>query len=123
MAHPELENIFGRRTLLAAADVPVQIDETREHVVTLELHHFVARTRDRPALFFDRNTGKADALDLRDAVVLDHDVHRADSGGARAVDQSDGSQDETVERTVSSGAGRCYRNGVVRLVDLSPSVP
>ena len=86
VAHPELENIFCRCALLVAADVPVQVHETREHVVALELHHFVAGTCDRAVLFIDRDTGNADALDLGDAVAFDHDVHRADCGGAGAVD-------------------------------------
>src|SRR6185503_17694517 len=51
----------------------------------------------RTCLRVDRHAGIPDARDLRDHVVLDHDVHRAARRRARAVDQGRAANDEAAE--------------------------
>ena len=60
MPHPELVDVLGRRPLLLAADVPVHVDEARQHVHAVEVHLPVPRLRLRPPLGIGRDSRAAD---------------------------------------------------------------
>src|SRR5690606_9809811 len=111
MAEPEFVDVLGRRALLRAARMPVQIHETgqRVHAVRIDLTGRFLRTT--PVL--DRQPRCADAADLGDPVVLDHDVGRTPRRRARAIDDGDATYDEPLVRSVALGTIRCLWNGAL----------
>ena len=93
--HPQLVDVFGIARLAAAA-VHVRVDEAR-HQVHAGAVDLLGALR-RPAAFVDRHAGEADADDVGDAVVLDHDVHRPARRRAGAVDDGDAANHQAIER-------------------------
>ncbi len=112
VAHPQLEDVLRGRALLEAADVAVHVDEARQHVVAREVDLLAVRLELRALGGVDGHSGKADVADVRDAVALDHDVHRAEGRRPRAVDEGDPAQDELLPRSLALGARRRLQDGL-----------
>jgi hypothetical protein len=110
VTEPQLVHVLGRRALLLAADVAVQVDQARQHVVAGEIELAAAGLQRRAILGLDRRAGAADQLDLGDAIALDHQVDRPEGGAAGAVDQDHAAQDQLRLRSIAFGARRRGRN-------------
>ena len=106
MPHPQLENVFGRGSLLDPADVSVHVDKAWQDIHALDIQLLVVGLSLRSALGVDRYAGNAHAPNVDDPVALDNDVHWPDGWCTCAVDQGSTSQDQALERALALGAGR-----------------
>src|SRR5690606_2872555 len=106
---PQLVDVFGRRSLLAAADMAVHVDEAGQHVVAFQVDLATAFFELRPPLRIDGHAGIADTGDAFDTVAADDDVQRPVGRCAGAVDDGDAAQDQLRIRPLAfaGGAIRC----------------
>ena len=72
----------------------VEVDEAREDVEAGAID--LVRGFGGAAAVGDGDVGVADAADVGDAVVFDHDVDRAAGRGARTIDHGDAADDHAV---------------------------
>jgi len=94
MHQPELEDVIGRDVLpfAIAVNMAMQIDKAGQDELARRVDLTVPFGRAR--LLADRQAGRPDRHDLRDAVVLDDDIDRTEGRCARTVDQYRASNDQ-----------------------------
>jgi hypothetical protein len=112
VAHPQLEDVLRGRALLEAADVAVHVDEARHHVAAREVDLLAVRLELRALGGVDGHPREAHVANVRDAVALDHDVHRTEGGCPRAVDEGHAAQDQLLPGSLSFGAWRRLQDGL-----------
>jgi len=120
VAHPQLEHVLGRRALRGAAQVAMHIDKARQDVMSAQVDLTVAPLW--ALTLVDGYAGIADAGNVGDAVVLDHNVNGTSGRSARAINEGGPTQHQALVRAVALvgaiGGGR--RSGL-RPDDMRPS--
>ena len=112
VTHPELQHILGRRALRGAPRVAVHVDQAGKHVHSGKIEDLVTGIGLGPIPLFYRHSREADALDLRDPVPLDHDVHGTGRRGACAVDQVDAAENQALKGSLPFSSRRRLGNGL-----------